>query len=83
MKAGQDPIHCPLGWRAETIGSDNFLPTADVSTLGTGESGSYGAAVEVEVLPQNGVLWNLDRIVCAQPRPMPEHARRLPLFSLA
>jgi hypothetical protein len=51
------------GSHAETIGSDAFLPTADVSLLGSGESSSLGAAVEIEELPQNGVLWNLDRIV--------------------
>lgn len=52
---------------AETIGSDALLPTADVSTLASAESEYAGPELEMEELPKNGVLWNLDRIVRAFP----------------
>ena len=56
-----DSMHaCTL---AETIGTNAMLPTADVSTLASAQSEYAGPDLEVEELPENGVLWNLDRIV--------------------
>ena len=40
---------------------DTTHPSADISSLTSGATGN--PALEVEQLPRNGVLWNLDRIV--------------------
>ena len=48
---------------AETIGPDASYPTVDMTKLSNGE-GSDGdvPGLKTQMLPDNGVLWNLDRI---------------------
>lgn len=48
---------------AETIGPVASYPSVDMSKLNNGE-GAEGAApvLKTQMLPDNGVLWNLDRI---------------------
>jgi hypothetical protein len=47
----------------ETIGPDASYPTVDMTKLSNGE-GSDGdvPGLKTQMLPDNGVLWNLDRI---------------------
>ncbi|CAL5228884.1 g12099 [Coccomyxa viridis] len=48
---------------AETIGPVASYPTIDMSKLNNGEGpDSTSDSLKVQVLPDNGVLWNLDRI---------------------
>ncbi len=48
---------------AETIGPVASYPTVDMSKLNNGEgSDSTLDKLKVQMLPDNGVLWNLDRI---------------------
>ena len=48
---------------AETIGPVASYPTVDMSKLNNGEgTGSTSNSLKDQMLPDNGVLWNLDRI---------------------
>ena len=50
---------------AELVAPDNSHPSANVSSLpGPGQASNAGSSTRFEQLPHNGVLWNLDRIVC-------------------
>ena len=52
-------LHCP----AETIGPVASYPSVDMTKLNNGEGSDGAAAVQkTQMLPDNGVLWNLDRI---------------------
>ena len=47
------------------VASDSSHPSANMSSLpASGRADSVDSTLRVEQLPQNGVLWNLDRIVC-------------------
>lgn len=47
---------------SESIGTDSAHPIADMSMYNSGETANPGSSIKVQRLPQNGVLWNLDRI---------------------
>ncbi len=48
---------------AETIGTDASYPTVDMTKLSNGEGNNGGIpGLKTQMLPDNGVLWNLDRI---------------------
>ncbi len=55
--------HESLNCRAETIGQSASYPSVDMTKLSNGE-GTDGTSdtLKTQMLPDNGVLWNLDRI---------------------
>ena len=68
-QCGNLPLRLEIHYRcacAELIASDDSHPSANISSLpASGQAGNAGSSLRVEQLPQNGVLWNLDRIVCS------------------